>query len=97
MRIRTLAACITLVSSAACSSSSTKPLTRVPAGQWSDATATFQSADNGAELRMVCETDTVKQTLDLYANGNFTWSGVAHVGTNVVGSPAHAATFSSSP
>ena len=42
---------------------------------------------------MVCETDTVKQTLDLDANGNFTWSGVAHVGTNVVGSPAHAATF----
>jgi hypothetical protein len=93
--MRRIAACLTLLCAAACSggTSSPKPLTRVPPGQWSDATATLQAANNGAELRMVCEADTVKQTLDVDANGNFTWTGVAHVGTNTPLSPAHTASF----
>lgn len=93
--MRRLVPWIALVWSAACSSGTTspQPLTRVPPGQWSDATATFRAGDNGAELMMVCEADTVKQTLDLDSSGNFTWSGVAHVGTNTPSSPAHTATF----
>lgn len=95
MRTSWIAAWIAVACLAGCSSGAktTQPFTRVGTGQWSDASATLVTYDNGAQLLMVCEADTVKQTLDLDANGNFTWSGVAHVGTNTPGSPAHAASF----
>lgn len=95
MRLQLIGACLAIAWSGACSGSSnaTKPLTRLPLGQWSDATATLQTFNNGAALLMVCEADTIQQTLDLDGSGNFSWSGVAHVGTNITPTPSHTATF----
>jgi hypothetical protein len=92
MRISLISVGVAILCGAACSSS-TKPLSRVPDGLWSDPTATLTVTDTGATFQMVCEADTIPERLAVASGGNFSWSGVAHVGTNIPFTPAHPAIF----
>jgi hypothetical protein len=94
MRARAVEALFLIAWFAAACSSGMRPPARAPNGPWSDATSVLQVTDTGATFMMICEADTLRQSLRLDANGNFAWNGIAHVGINVFDSPRHSATFS---